>query len=139
MAMSDELNERSLVEAAQADPARFLDLYDRHFHRVYAYVLRRAGNRADAEDVTSEVFHRALANLKDYVWRGVPFAAWLFRIAANELTDRRRHAARESGDPPPDRQDTEKDSDVERRAGLDIRVGRAASRRPATRRRSAVR
>jgi DNA-directed RNA polymerase specialized sigma24 family protein len=53
----DELDERSLVEAAQAEPARFLDLYDRHFHRVYAYVVRRSGSRA--EDVTSEVFHRA--------------------------------------------------------------------------------
>jgi RNA polymerase sigma-70 factor (ECF subfamily) len=112
----DELDERSLVEAAQADPARFLDLYDRHFHRVYAYVVARTGSRAEGEDVTSEVFHRALANLKKFEWRGVPFIAWLFRIAANELADRRKQAARESGDPPPDIEAP--DPDLERRAML---------------------
>jgi RNA polymerase sigma-70 factor (ECF subfamily) len=98
----DEVDERSLVEAAQADPARFLDLYDRHFHRVYAYVLGRTGNRADAEDVTADVFHRALANLHGYEWRGIPFVAWLYRIAAHELSDRRRIAARGAVTQPPD-------------------------------------
>ena len=102
MVVPAELDDRNLVKAAQADPGRFLALYDRHFHRVYAYVLRRAGNRAEAEDVTSEVFHRALANLQKYEWRGVPFTAWLFRIAANELADRRKQARRESVDPPAD-------------------------------------
>jgi RNA polymerase sigma-70 factor, ECF subfamily len=94
VATPDAADERALVEAARADPARFLELYDRHFHRVYAYVLRRAGNRAEAEDVTAEVFHRALANLDKYEWRGVPFVAWLYRIAAHELSDRRHGAAR---------------------------------------------
>jgi len=97
--MSDELDERTLVDAARANPARFLDLYDRHFHRVYAYVARRVASRADAEDVTSDVFHRALANLETYEWRGVPFAAWLFRIAANAIADRHRQAARQADDP----------------------------------------
>src|SRR5262245_8250870 len=99
-ATPDEADERPLVEAAQADPARFIDLYDRHFHRVYAYVFRRTRNRADAEDVTSEVFHRALANLPKYEWRGTPFAAWLFRIAANEIADRWQKTARDSAELP---------------------------------------
>ena len=89
-------DERSLIEAAQADPARFVDLYERHFHRVYAYVSRRAPSRAEAEDVTSEVFEHALINLRKFEWRGVPFLAWLFRIAANALTDRWRRASRDS-------------------------------------------
>lgn len=100
VATPDEVDEQTLVEAARADPARFLDLYDRHFHRVYAYVLRRAGNRADAEDVTSEVFRRALANLDKYEWRGIPFVAWLYRIAAHELADRRQASARVGTQPP---------------------------------------
>lgn len=116
MTTPDEPDERKLVEAAQADPARFLDLYDRHFHRVYAYVIRRTGNRAEAEDVTSEVFHRALANLHKYEWRGVPFVAWLFRIAGNELADRWRKAAHDSGDPPAELAAPE--PDLERRAML---------------------
>ena len=102
MTTPEELDDRGRVEAAQADPARFLDLYDRYFHRLYAYVLRRAGSRAEAEDVTAEVFHRALANLAKYEWRGIPFIAWLFRIAAHELADRRRGAARHAGISPPD-------------------------------------
>ena len=102
MATPEEVDERTLVEAAQADPARFLDLYDRHFHRVYAYALRHAGNRADAEDITSEVFHRAFENLRAFEWRGIPFVGWLYRIAAHELTDRRRKASRQALIPPPE-------------------------------------
>ena len=102
MSTSEEAGDEALVEAARADATRFLDLYDRHFHRVYAYALRRTGNRADAEDVTSEVFHRALVNLPAYEWRGIPFVAWLYRIAAHELSDRRRRAAREAVTQPPD-------------------------------------
>ena len=55
-----------------------------------------------AEDVTSEVFQEALANLPRFEWRGAPFAAWLFRIAANAIADRAKRAARERGTPAPD-------------------------------------
>jgi RNA polymerase sigma-70 factor, ECF subfamily len=109
-------HERKLVEAAQADPERFLDLYDRHFHRVWAYVIRRARNRAEAEDVTSEVFRRALEKLGNYEWRGVPFLAWLLRIAANIQADRWQRAGKESGDAPPESAVPE--PDLERRAML---------------------
>jgi len=100
-----DADERLLVEAAQRDPARFGDLYDRHFERVYAFVVRRVPNRDAAEDVTADVFHRALAGLRTYEWRGVPFAAWLLRIAANAIVDRSKRAGREvsveSGAPEP--------------------------------------
>jgi RNA polymerase sigma-70 factor (ECF subfamily) len=109
-------HERNLVAAAQADPERFLELYDRYFHRVWAYVIRRARNRAEAEDVTSEVFRRALENLGGYEWRGAPFFAWLLRIAANILADRWQKTGRESGDPPPETAGP--DIDLEQRAML---------------------
>lgn len=116
MATPEEQDERRLVAAAQADPARFLDLYDRNFRRVWAYVIRRAADRAEAEDVTSEVFRRALENLRGYEWRGLPFAAWLLRIAANTLAHRWEKAGRETGDPPPEM--AEPDAHLERRAML---------------------
>ncbi|MGH9557498.1 MAG: RNA polymerase sigma factor [Terriglobales bacterium] len=94
--------ERLRIEAAQKDPSRFAQLYEENFARVYAYVARRVENRAAAEDVTSEVFHHALANLERFEWRGVPFAAWLLRIAHNLMADRWQRAGRESSEPAPD-------------------------------------
>jgi RNA polymerase sigma-70 factor, ECF subfamily len=90
-------DELLLVEAAQRDPARFGDIYERYFNRIYAYVARRVGSRDAAQDLTSDVFHRALANIGKYESRGVPFGAWLFRIAANAIADKWKHAAKESG------------------------------------------
>jgi RNA polymerase sigma-70 factor, ECF subfamily len=91
-----DADERLLVEAAQRDPTKFGDLYERHFHGVYAFVVGRVRDRDAAEDVTSEVFHKALARLPQYEWRGAPFGAWLIRIAANALHDRARRAGHEA-------------------------------------------
>jgi RNA polymerase sigma-70 factor (ECF subfamily) len=98
--------ERLRIEAAQRDPARFAELYEAHFERVYAYVARRVRDRAAAEDVTSDVFHQALAHLDRFEWRGVPFAAWLFRIAANAIADRWKRISREHPLPAPDPEPT---------------------------------
>jgi RNA polymerase sigma-70 factor (ECF subfamily) len=122
--IAEDHDDRALVEAAQADPARFVDLYDRHFHRVYAYVIRRTGVRAEAEDITSDVFERALTNLQRFEWRGVPFVAWLYRIAANALADRRRETARDSSEPPPDVPDARETEGIERRTMLSELVDR---------------
>jgi len=117
-ALRKEADERLLVEAAQRDPRRFAELYELHFHRVYAYVSRRVQSREEAEDVTSDVFHQALAGINGYEWRGTPFAAWLFRIANNAVADRWRRSARESSDPPPEQVDERSMKDVEQRAAL---------------------
>jgi len=87
--------DRLLVESAQKDPRKFADLYDKYFCLVYAYTARRVTDRATAEDLTSEVFQKALEYLPKFVWRGVPFGAWLIRIATNIVVDRSRQAARE--------------------------------------------
>ena len=91
-----EEDERLLVEAAQQDPAKFGRLYELHFERVWAFIAWRVRGRAVAEDLTSEVFHKALANLRSYQVRGAPFAAWLLAIAANAVTDQYKRAAREA-------------------------------------------
>lgn len=87
--------DRALIEAAQHDPRRFAELYEANFDRVYAYIAPRVRDRAEAQDVTAEVFHQALRNLDKFEWRGTPFCAWLYRIAANALHDRAKQAARE--------------------------------------------
>jgi RNA polymerase sigma-70 factor (ECF subfamily) len=90
-----DADERLQVEAAQKDPSQFGALYERHFERVYAFVVRRVHDRAAAEDVTADVFHKALAALPGFQVRGVPFAVWLLRIAANSVTDRFKRPRRE--------------------------------------------
>jgi RNA polymerase sigma-70 factor (ECF subfamily) len=98
----EQAEERLLVEAAQKDPTRFAELYELNFERVYGFIARRVGDRDAAEDLTSDTFHKALANLRRFEWRGVPFAAWLLRIAANAIADRGQRAGRELAvdDPP---------------------------------------
>lgn len=86
--------ERALIEAAQRDRGRFADLYEDNFERVYAYIARRVRDRDEAQDITADVFHLALKNLARFEWRGVPFAAWLFRIASNEIVDRAKGVAK---------------------------------------------
>jgi RNA polymerase sigma-70 factor, ECF subfamily len=126
--VTQEQDERLLIEAAQKDPSRFAELYENHFDRVYAFIASRVRNRELAQDLTSDVFHQALAKLKQFEWRGIPFSAWLMRIAANAITDHARKAVRERGNPsqnsepstPPDQ--TQLD-EIERRATLFRMVG----------------
>ena len=101
-------DELLLIEAAQKDPARFGDIYERYFDRVYAYIARRVGNRDAAQDLTADVFHRALANIGKYESRGVPFDAWMFRIAANAIADKWKRTSKEFGNPAPEEIDSGK-------------------------------
>ena len=117
-ALNQTTNERLLIEAAKHDPAHFADLYSRNFHVVYAYVARRTASREEAEDITSEVFHQALANLKRFEWRGAPFAAWLIRIASNAIADRGKLQSREAADPPDQELSDPSMENVERKAEL---------------------
>ena len=91
-----------MLAAQQGDSDAFGQLYKANEERVYRYLLSRTGNQADAEDITSEVFFRAIRGLQGYESRGVRFAAWLLRIAHNEAInfakkrDRRREVVFES-------------------------------------------
>jgi RNA polymerase sigma-70 factor (ECF subfamily) len=88
-------DDRLLVEAAKKDPSRFAELYELNFTRVYAFIARRVGDRDVAQDLTSDVFHKALASIQSFEWRGVPFAGWLLRIATNMIVDRSKRSGRE--------------------------------------------
>ena len=82
--------EEELVERARRDPLQFAPLYDRHFQRIYRFAYSRVREQTAAEDVTSEVFIKALNAMPRYRHTGRPFAAWLYRIAANTIADRCR-------------------------------------------------
>ena len=107
--------ERLLIEAAQRNPARFVDLYEMYFDRVYAYVSYRVESRAMTEDLVADVFQQALANLRRFEWRGAPFSAWLFRIAANEIADHAERLGRERAlDPPPELEEADQEEAQDR-------------------------
>ena len=76
--------------ARGGDRVAFAELYDTHVDSVYRYLLYRVREPSDAEDLTSEVFTRAFANIHRYKWQGKSFLAWLYTIARNAVTDRRR-------------------------------------------------
>lgn len=116
--------ERLLVQAAQKEPARFGELYELNFERVYAFIVRRVRERQLAEDLTSDVFHKALAALPRFDWRGIPFSAWLIRIASNVVTDQWKRSAKEELMDEPPEQSTHPDFDeFEQRARLFRLVG----------------
>ncbi|HLY29176.1 MAG TPA: sigma-70 family RNA polymerase sigma factor [Aggregatilineales bacterium] len=76
-------DDSDLVARARQDQAAFGELYQRYVKKIYGYIYFRTGNHHDAEDLTARVFHRALIHIDAYVERGVPFQAWLYRIAHN--------------------------------------------------------
>ncbi len=87
-------DDSQLVVWAKEDSAAFAELYTRYVKRIYNYVYYRTGNHHDAEDLTSRVFFRALGHIGDYTDRGVPFSAWLYRIAHNLVANWHRDRGR---------------------------------------------
>ena len=83
---SDMDAEWKIIQAAQKNPASFRPLYDKYYVPIFRFVLKRAGEESIAADITSQVFLKAMNKLPKYEYRGVPFSAWLYRIASNEVT-----------------------------------------------------
>lgn len=83
----DLKEEKKLVERAQKDPQVFGELYEQSYQKIYNYILHRVGDTAAAQDLTSETFIKALEKLGSYRWQNVPFIAWLYRIAANQVNN----------------------------------------------------
>jgi len=80
--------EQDIVEkAVKGDKNAFAQLYEKHFDRIYRYLYLRLGNKAETEDLTQDVFIRALEAIDSYKWRNSQFAAWRYRIAHNQMID----------------------------------------------------
>jgi len=128
-----------LVAQAQRDPQAFGELYERSIDRIYSYVYSRVQNVQDAEDLTARIFYRALDRLDRYEDRGLPFGAWLFRIAHNLVANWHRDQSRRTFLPidglvfPGERRD-EPEATVERREGEEA-LWAAIERLPEERRR----
>lgn len=99
--LAPEFDEQEVVEAAQrGNQAALAKLYEHYFPRVYRYVYARLASSEDAEDVTEEIFLRIIDNIDGFSFRGLPFGAWVFRIARNEVVSHvRRQKVRTATSP----------------------------------------
>jgi RNA polymerase sigma-70 factor (ECF subfamily) len=110
-----QLEDAALIELAKGDKddqAAFGELYERYVERIYNYIYYRTSNHQDAEDLTARVFMRALKHIKTYDERGVPFSAWLYRIAHNLVANWHRDRTRRKVIP--------LEEFVERNSGIDM-------------------
>ena len=87
-------SEEELVKRAQHSREAFGELYELHYQRIFSYAVKRTTNIQIALDITSVTFLKAFSQIKKYHWRDIPFAAWLYRIAGNEINDHFRREGR---------------------------------------------
>jgi len=88
------MDESALIERAKSDKESFGQLYELYVDKIYSYVYYRTGNAADAEDLTARIFFRAMSHIDTYDDRGIPFSAWLYRIAHNLVANWHRDRSR---------------------------------------------
>jgi RNA polymerase sigma-70 factor, ECF subfamily len=88
------MSDSELVDLAGSDKEAFGELYERYLTKIYNYVYYRTGNAQDAEDLTAKVFYRAMSHIQHYEDKGVPFQAWLYRIAHNLVANFHRDQGR---------------------------------------------
>lgn len=86
--------EWSIILAAKENPAAFRPLYDKYYDPIFRYIFRRTAQESLTADICSKVFLKALQQLKTYQFKGVPFSAWLYRIASNEISQHFRNVSK---------------------------------------------
>ena len=84
---TEPLNEQEVIKKSQANPADFKPLYEKYFRLIFLFILHRVGDKETTADLCSQVFLKALTNISRYSFKGLPFSAWLYRIAINECND----------------------------------------------------
>jgi len=81
------MEEKDLIKKAKSDPDAFGELYEKYYPQIFGYILKRTAKIEITQDITSEVFSKALKNIWQFRWQNVPFGAWLYRIANNEIAN----------------------------------------------------
>jgi len=82
--------EESILKAATTNPAKFAPIYEKYYVAIFKFVLQRVENEQVASEIVSDVFAKAIFNLKKYKFKGYPFSAWLYRVAYNEIATKFR-------------------------------------------------
>jgi RNA polymerase sigma-70 factor (ECF subfamily) len=88
-------DEEGLIRRAQQhDAVALTQIYETNFDKIYRYIVLKIGDRTEAEDMTQQVFLKALQSISSYKWKGMPFSSWLYRIAHNQIVDYFRKKSR---------------------------------------------
>jgi RNA polymerase sigma-70 factor (ECF subfamily) len=116
--------EKRLIEAAQKDKDKFVNLYDKYFDKIYRYVYRRTNGDSDiTHDLVSQTFLDALANIKKFTWQGYPFSSWLYKIAHNNVIKWYRKAGKQRYTPIEEAYSLS-DKDQDQKADLDSKMAK---------------
>ncbi len=92
--MTEMEAEWEIIKVAKKDASAFRSLYEKYYKPIFRFVMNRTQDESLAADITSQVFMKAMKKLSSYEFRGVPFSAWLYRIASNEITQHYRKASK---------------------------------------------
>ena len=84
---SEILEEESILKNARTNPQAFSPIYDKYYLPIFKFVIQRVENHEVASEIVSNVFAKAIFNLKKYKFKGTPFSAWLYRVAYNEIAN----------------------------------------------------
>ncbi|MEL7003310.1 MAG: sigma-70 family RNA polymerase sigma factor [Bacteroidota bacterium] len=90
---TERIDEKSLIESAKNDPRNFRPLYNRHYREIFCFILNKTNDKELTSDLCSQVFLKAMENIQSFEYRGLPFSAWLYRIAINECNQHFRKYA----------------------------------------------
>lgn len=85
--ISQVSDEEEVIRQSRLNPENFRVLYEKYYRKIFLFILHRVGDKATTADLTSQVFLKALLNISGFDYRGLPFSAWLYRIATNECND----------------------------------------------------
>ncbi len=121
--MQDE--EGLIRRAQQHDAVALTQLYEDNFDKIYRYVVLKIGDRIEAEDMTQQVFLKALQSISSYKWKGMPFSSWLYRIAHNQIVDYFRKKSKRPTEPL-DESITASDGDPENIAERNVQIEEVA-------------
>jgi RNA polymerase sigma-70 factor (ECF subfamily) len=80
-------SEEEILIRSQTDSEAFKSIYTKYFKKIFLFVLHRVGEKQVSADITQQVFLKALMGLSKFQFKGLPFSAWLYRIAINECND----------------------------------------------------
>jgi len=116
------LSEWQEIQTAQQNPARFRVLYDRYYEPIFRFIHNRTADEETAADLCSQVFLKAMQNLNKFTYKGVPFSAWLYRIATNEITQLFRQQNRNRVVVLEDFHTKELANEIDDKAGLEINM-----------------